>query len=131
METPLLELRVFTSPIYTLSVILTAVAFMSMVGVEMVLPMYIQTIRGESAFNSGLILLPGAVMMGIMSPITGRIFDHLGAKRLSNTGLFLLLVGTIPLIAVGEDTPIVIITVLYAVRMFGITMVTMPVTTAG
>ena len=131
METPLLELRVFTSPIYTLSVILTAVAFMSMVGVEMVLPMYIQTIRGESAFNSGLILLPGAVMMGIMSPITGRIFDHLGAKRLSNTGLFLLLVGTIPLIAVGEDTPIAIITVLYAVRMFGITMVTMPVTTAG
>lgn len=131
METPLLELRVFTSPIYTLSVILTAVAFMSMVGVEMVLPMYIQTIRGESAFNSGLILLPGAVMMGIMSPITGRIFDHLGAKRLSNTGLFLLLVGTIPLVAVGEDTPIAIITVLYAVRMFGITMVTMPVTTAG
>lgn len=131
METPLLELRVFTSPLYTLSVILTAVAFMSMVGVEMVLPMYIQTIRGESAFNSGLILLPGAVMMGIMSPITGRIFDRLGAKRLSTTGLYLLLLGTLPLIAVSEDTPIVIITVLYAIRMFGITMVTMPVTTAG
>nr|WP_203627183.1 MDR family MFS transporter [Lacticaseibacillus mingshuiensis] len=131
METPLLELHVFKSPLFTLSVILTAVAFMSMVGVEMVLPMYIQTIRGQSAFNSGLILLPGAIMMGIMSPITGNIFDRIGARRLANTGLFLLLVGTVPLMTLTAETPIIFVTVLYTVRMFGITMVTMPVTTAG
>jgi EmrB/QacA subfamily drug resistance transporter len=100
MDKPLLELRVFTSKTFTLSVILTAVAFMSMVGVEMVLPMYIQTIRGQSAFHSGLILFPGAIMMGIMSPITGRIFDRIGAKRLATTGLFLLLCGTMPLLSV-------------------------------
>ncbi|WP_461225912.1 MDR family MFS transporter [Lacticaseibacillus suihuaensis] len=131
LDKPLLELRVFTSSEFTLSVILTAVAFMSMVGVEMVLPMYIQTIRGESAFHSGLILLPGAIMMGIMSPITGNIFDRIGAKRLAQTGLFLLLVGTFPLITLTADTPILFVTVIYTVRMFGITMVTMPVTTAG
>lgn len=131
MDKPLLELRVFTSKTFTLSVILTAVAFMSMVGVEMVLPMYIQTIRGQSAFHSGLILLPGAIMMGIMSPITGRIFDRIGAKRLATTGLFLLLCGTMPLITLTTDSPILFVTVLYTVRMFGITMVTMPVTTAG
>ncbi len=131
MTTPLLELRVFTNPTFTLSTILTAVAFMSMVGVEMVLPMYIQTIRGESAFHSGLILFPGAIMMGIMSPITGRIFDRIGAKRLATTGLFLLLCGTFPLITLTADSPILFVTILYTVRMFGITMVTMPVTTAG
>nr|WP_269109162.1 MDR family MFS transporter [Lacticaseibacillus saniviri] len=131
MDTPLLELRVFKSPIFTLSVILTAVAFMSMVGVEMVLPMYLQTSHGQSAFNSGLILFPGAIMMGIMSPITGRIFDRIGAKRLANTGLFLLVLGTIPLMTVNVNTPIIFITVIYTLRMFGITMVTMPVTTAG
>lgn len=113
MQTPLLELRVFTSPVYTLSVILTAVAFMSMVGVEMVLPMYIQTIRGQSAFHSGLILLPGAIMMGIMSPITGNIFDRIGARRLANTGLFLLLAGTFPLMTLTTTTPILFVTVLY------------------
>lgn len=131
LDKPLLELRVFQSKSFTLSVILTAVAFMSMVGVEMVLPMYIQTIRGQSAFHSGLILLPGAIMMGIMSPVTGRIFDRIGAKRLATCGLFLLLVGTFPLITLTADTPILFVTVLYTVRMFGITMVTMPVTTAG
>ncbi|WP_218841913.1 MDR family MFS transporter [Lacticaseibacillus absianus] len=131
LPVPLLELRVFQSPAFTLSVILTAVAFMSMVGVEMVLPMYIQTIHGESAFHSGLILLPGAIMMGIMSPVTGNIFDRIGAKRLAQTGLFLLLVGTFPLVTLTADTPTLFVTVLYTVRMFGITMVTMPVTTAG
>ncbi len=131
MTNPLLELRVFKNPTFTLSTILTAVAFMSMVGVEMVLPMYIQTIRGESAFHSGLLLFPGAIMMGIMSPITGRIFDRIGAKRLATTGLFLLLCGTFPLITLTADSPLLFVTVLYTVRMFGITMVTMPVTTAG
>ena len=131
LETPLLELRVFKSRTYTLSVILTAVAFMSMVGVEMVLPMYIQTIRGESAFHSGMILFPGAIMMGIMSPITGRIFDKIGAKRLAVAGLFLLVAGSLPLVTLTANTPIIYITTIYTVRMFGITMVTMPVTTAG
>ncbi len=131
MAQPLLELRVFANKTFTLSTILTAVAFMSMVGVEMVLPMYIQTIRGQSAFNSGLLLLPGAIMMGIMSPITGRIFDRIGAKRLATCGLFLLLCGTFPLITLTAETPLLFVTVLYTVRMFGITMVTMPVTTAG
>ncbi|HAJ53793.1 MAG TPA: MFS transporter, partial [Lactobacillus sp.] len=131
LKTPLLELRVFKSKTFTLSVILTAVAFMSMVGVEMVLPMYIQTIRGESAFHSGMILFPGAIMMGIMSPITGRIFDRIGAKRLAVAGLFLLVTGTLPLMTLTETTPLIYITTVYTVRMFGITMVTMPVTTAG
>lgn len=131
MSQPLLELRVFRSKTFTLSVILTAVSYMSMVGVEMVLPMYIQTIRGQSAFSSGLILLPGTIMMGIMSPITGRIFDRIGAKRLATTGLFLLLFGTLPLVALNADSPLLFVAILYAIRMFGITMVTMPVTTAG
>ena len=104
---------------------------MSMVGVEMVLPMYIQTIRGESAFHSGMILFPGAIMMGIMSPITGRIFDKIGAKRLAVAGLFLLVAGSLPLATLTANTPIIYITTIYTVRMFGITMVTMPVTTAG
>ena len=73
MDQPLLELRVFKIPAFTLSTILTALAYMAMMGVELILPMYIQTVLGRSAMDSGLILLPGAIMMGIMSPITGRI----------------------------------------------------------
>jgi EmrB/QacA subfamily drug resistance transporter len=131
MEKPFLELRVFKTPAFTVATVLSSVVMMAMVGAEMVLPLYIQNVRGESAFHSGLILLPGALMMGVMSPITGQLFDRLGARRLAITGMLLLTIGTIPFIGLTKATPLATIIVLYAVRMFGIAMVMMPVTTAG
>lgn len=104
---------------------------MAMIGAEMVLPLYIQNIRGESAFHSGLMLLPGALIMGIMMPITGAIFDKYGAKRLAITGMFILTAATLPFAFLTKDTPILHIIILYGIRMFGISMVMMPVTTSG
>ncbi|WP_155287580.1 MDR family MFS transporter [Lacticaseibacillus zhaodongensis] len=129
LETPFLELRVFKSKIFTISSILSSIAMMAMVGVEMVLPMYLQIIHGRSALQSGLTLLPGAIMMAVMSPITGNVFDRIGAKRLAQLGMFLLTAGTVMLAFINATTPIMFITMIYAVRMFGISMVTMPLTT--
>ncbi|MFC6169439.1 MDR family MFS transporter [Loigolactobacillus jiayinensis] len=131
VEKPFLELRVFKYREFSISALLSSVSYMAMVGVEMVLPMYLQIVRGDSALDSGLTLLAGALMMGIMSPITGRIFDRIGAKRLAITGMFLLTVGTIPFAFITRDTPVIYITTLYAVRMAGIAMCMMPVTTSG
>lgn len=83
IDNPMLELHVFKYPVFSLSVILGSIVTMAMIGAEIVLPLYIQTIRGESALQSGLLLLPGAIIMGIMSPITGIIFDKIGAKWLT------------------------------------------------
>lgn len=96
LEHPFLELRVFKSPIFTIAAILSGVVNMAMVGAEMVLPLYIQNIRGESAFHSGLMLLPGALVMGLMMPITGSIFDKYGAKRLAISGMLILTAATLP-----------------------------------
>ncbi len=131
MTEPFLQLRVFTSKIFTLSTILGSIANMAMVGVEMILPMYLQIIHGKTALESGLTLLPGALMMGVMSPITGIVFDKIGAKRLAQLGLFILTVGTLPYAFVTETTPSIFITIIYAVRMFGVSMVMMPLTTNG
>lgn len=131
LETPFLEIRVFKTGTFTLSTILGSIANMAMVGTEMVIPMYLQIIHGKSALESGLTLLPGAVMMALMSPITGTVFDRIGAKRLAQLGLFLLTIATIPYAFVTASTPSIYITVLYAVRMFGVSMVMMPVTTNG
>lgn len=131
MDDPFLQLRVFSSKIFTLSTILGSIANMAMVGVEMILPMYLQIIHGKTALQSGLTLLPGALMMGVMSPITGIVFDKIGAKRLAQLGLFILTVGTLPYAFVTETTPSIFITIIYAVRMFGVSMVMMPLTTNG
>lgn len=131
LDDPFLEFKVFKSKDFTLATILSSIVMMAMVGVELVIPLYLQIIHGMSAFHSGLTLLFGALFMGIMSPITGNIFDRQGAKRLAVTGMFILSVGTIPFAFITRETPIIYIVFLYAVRMFGISMVMMPVTTAG
>lgn len=69
--------------------------------------------------------------MGIMMPITGAIFDKYGAKRLAITGMFILTAATLPFAFLTKDTPILHIIILYGIRMFGISMVMMPVTTSG
>lgn len=69
--------------------------------------------------------------MGLMMPITGAIFDKHGAKRLAISGMLILTAATLPFAFLTQETPIVMIVILYAIRMFGISMVMMPVTTSG
>ena len=97
----------------------------------MILPLYLQIIHGKSALESGLTLLPGALLIAVMSPVTGQVFDRIGAKRLAQLGLFFLTIATLPYFFLTTNTPSIFITVIYAVRMFGISMVMMPLTTNG
>ncbi|WP_329608927.1 MDR family MFS transporter [Lentilactobacillus sp. SPB1-3] len=128
---PFLNLTVFKTRTFSLTTTLSAIVNIAMVGVEMVLPIYLQTIRGDSALQSGLTLLPGALMIGVMSPITGRIFDKIGAKRLAITGLTLLTLGTIPFLFLTKETPLLFLIITYAIRMVGVAMALMPITTSG
>ena len=130
LDNPFLELRVLKNPEFSVSALLSSVSNMAMVGVEMVLPLYLQIVREILRWNR-INTLAGALMMGVMSPITGRIFDRIGARRLAITGMFLLTIGTIPFAFITRTTPVIYITVLYGVRMAGISMTMMPVTTAG
>lgn len=131
IETPMLEFRVFKNPIFTLSTIIPMIAFMGLIGAETLIPLYMQNARGFTATEAGIALLPGALVNGMMSPITGRIFDRFGARWLAVTGLAIITVSTFALSNLGPSTSMVMVMILYAVRMFGLSMVMMPVTTAG
>ena len=131
MKDPFLDITVFKHFEFSLAAALSGITNLAMVGIEMVLPLYIQNLRGESAFHSGLILLPGALMIGIMSPITGRLFDKYGARKMAITGMTLLTLGTIPFVFLTEQSSYTMIIILYAIRMVGVALVMMNVTTSG
>ncbi|ELK48435.1 DHA2 family efflux MFS transporter permease subunit [Halobacillus sp. ACCC02827] len=131
LETPILEFRVFGNKIYALAAVITMIVMMSMLGAELLLPIYMQTMRGFTALESGLMLLPGALVMGIMSPITGRIFDKIGARWLAITGLTIIASMTYVFSNLTADTSYSFIVTIYAIRMMGVAMVMMPVSTAG
>ncbi|UOQ44998.1 DHA2 family efflux MFS transporter permease subunit [Halobacillus salinarum] len=131
LEKPILEFRIFKYKIFTLTTALGMVTFIAMIGGAVILPILMQNMLGFTAFESGLMLLPGALLMGIMNPITGRLFDKFGAKWLAVIGLALLAFSTYMFTDITPETTFTYLAVVNAVRMFGIAMVMMPVTTAG
>lgn len=131
MADPFLSMSVFKNKQFTLTTVLVSVVMLSMIGVQMILPIFMQNIRGLSPLESGLTLLPGALMMGIMAPVAGAFYDKYGVKRLAQVGLLILTIGTIPFFFLTPETPTHYITALYTLRMFGIAMVMMPLTTSA
>ena len=87
--------------------------------------------HGFTALESGLMLLPGAIIMGLMNPIAGRIFDKVGGKWLAVAGLSIVTGSTFQFTVLTAETAFVYLTVMHAIRMFGVALVMMPVTTAG
>lgn len=128
---PLLEFRIFRYSMFTLTIIINVIVTMAMYSGVILMPIYMQIVHGFSPLASGLMLLPGGVVMGIMSPITGKIFDKMGAKWLSVTGLIITVITTHALTLLRTDTTFTYVTVVYTVRMFGMALLIMPIFTAG
>jgi MFS family permease len=104
---------------------------MAMFAGMILVPIYLQNIRGFTPLESGLLLLPGAILMGIMSPITGWIFDKVGARWLSVIGLAITTVTTWEFSELTDSTTYTFLLVIYTARMFGMSMLMMPIMTAG
>lgn len=131
MDDPLLDVRLFLNSRFTVATVGTLLVTMAMYGVEMMLPTYLQNVRGMSPLNSGMTLFFGALMMGVMAPIAGNLADKYGVKKLALTGFFILAIGTLPFAFISATTPTLLIKVMYAVRMIGIATALMPLTTAA
>jgi EmrB/QacA subfamily drug resistance transporter len=131
LKEPLLEFRIYKYPMFALSSAISIVVSMSMFSAMILMPIYVQTIKGISPIDSGLLMLPGALLMGVMSPITGKLFDKYGAKVLAITGMSIVVISTYFFSDLSMETTYLQIMGIYTIRMFGISMVMMPVMTNG
>lgn len=131
LSKPLLDLHVFGNARFNLCTLLSTIANIAMVGIELVLPLYLQTTRGESALVSGLVMMPGALVMVVCNPISGTLYDKLGIKKLSLFGFLMLLLGSVPMLWFSAKTSLWLIGLCYALRMVGISFTMMTTFTAG
>ncbi|WP_374717163.1 DHA2 family efflux MFS transporter permease subunit [Geobacillus thermodenitrificans] len=130
-EHPVLNFRVFRYPVFTLSTVIGSVINMAMFAAMVLLPVYLQNLRGFTPLDAGLLLLPGAIVMAIMSPISGWVFDRIGARALAIVGLIITAVTTWEFSKLTMDTPYSHLIWLYIFRMFGMSMLGMPIMTEG
>lgn len=131
MDEPLLDLRVYKYPMFALGSVIAIVNAVAMFSGMILTPAYVQSVRGISPLDSGLMMLPGAIIMGIMSPITGRLFDKFGPRMLAVVGLTITAISTYMLAHLQINSSYPYIILVYTLRMFGMSMVMMPIMTNG
>ena len=119
-EDPLLDFRLFADWTFLNATLVGWVTVMALFGAEFLMPIYLQMVRGRTAFDTGLILLPMAVAAGILTPIAGRLYDRIGPRPLVIVGFVVLCVNTWQLSLLTGSTSIGWVVFLMAIRGFAL-----------
>ncbi|PGK38872.1 MFS transporter [Bacillus anthracis] len=130
-DNKMLDLQVFKYPVFTFTLVINAIVTMALFGGMLLLPVYLQNIRGFTPIESGLLLLPGSLIMGIMGPIAGKLFDKYGIRPLAIVGLAITTFATYEFTTLSMDTPYSVIMTDYIIRSIGMSFIMMPIMTAG
>lgn len=129
LSIPLLDFNLFRNSRFTAASIIGVLMFIVMVGAELLLPLYIQNVRGLTPRESGLMLLPGALFMGLSSVISGRLYDRYGIHLVLRGGYILIAGNTLLLTLLSSlNASILMLAALYAFLMVGIGFIMTPIT---
>ncbi|MBT2485302.1 MULTISPECIES: MDR family MFS transporter [unclassified Microbacterium] len=131
VDDSLLDLRVFRSRNFTFSVIIMTILALSMFGTLTLLPQYLQNVAGLNALQAGLILLPGSVLMGLLGPVMGRVYDARGTRPLLIPGTMLVSAALFYYSTVGEQTVWWVLIIVQAAMSVGLAMSFTPLFSAS
>jgi EmrB/QacA subfamily drug resistance transporter len=113
---PLLDLHLFGKRVFLNANLLGYVSVLALFGAEFLMPIYLQTLRGISAFETGLIIVPMAITGGTAALLAGRLYDKIGPRVLVGFGFAVLMINTWQLSQIKADTPVSWIMFLLALR---------------
>jgi DHA2 family lincomycin resistance protein-like MFS transporter len=128
---PLLDLRTFGSRNFTVSVLLMASMMMALFGTIILLPIYLQNVLGLNTLQTGLLLLPGGLLMGLLGPRVGRLYDRVGPIRLLVPGVIVVSVVLWALTLVGPTTRVAYILAGHVVMSVGFAFLFTPLFTVS
>ena len=128
---PLLNLSVFKYKMFSMTTVVNIAITILMYADLILLPMYLQDGRGFTAVEAGLLLLPGAIINAMLSPVTGKLFDKYGAKPLFIVGMILIALSMWAVIDLSASTQYAYLLVRTIILRIGLAFITMPLNTAA
>src|SRR3954447_3425486 len=123
---PLIDVRLFRSVPFSAAAATTTLLGGALFGAMIVLPLYYQVARGESALTAGLLMAPQGLGAGMAMPIAGRLTDRVGGGRVALVGLVIMTAGTIPFAFIGASTSYTLLAIMLVVRGIGMGATMMP-----
>jgi len=130
-DSALLDLRTLLSSNFTLSIAMLGISMLALFGTIILLPLYMQNVLGMSALASGLLLLPGGLTMGLLSPFVGRIFDRRGPTMLLVPGSLLVSGAFWAMSTMGQTTEPWMLMIAHIGMSIGLALLFTPLFTAG
>jgi DHA2 family lincomycin resistance protein-like MFS transporter len=127
----LLDLRVFSSPLFCVAALLAGLTMMTLLGALIVLPIYLQDVLDASTLTTGLILLPGGLVMGLLAPFVGRAYDRVGPRPLVLPASLVVIVAMVLLAMVGESTAKGFVIAAHVVLSIGLALMFTPLLTTA
>jgi DHA2 family lincomycin resistance protein-like MFS transporter len=127
----LLDLRTFKTPVFTLSLAVLAICALVLFGSLILLPIYMQNVLGMNVLQSGLLLLPGGLAMGLSSPVIGRAYDRFGPRPLVIPGTVLITLAMAALTLLSAATPWWAALLMHIALNLGLSMTFTPLFSAG
>lgn len=130
-DMPLLDLRTFRHASFSLGLAVMMIAFMALMGVVLLWPIYLQQVRSLSTMQTGLLLLPGGLAMGLLGPLIGRLFDRFGARPLVLPATVVLTGVVASFTRVGPTTPAWLLLAMHVVMSLALAFIFTPVFTSS
>lgn len=131
LDEPILRIDILKVSQYRTVVIVIALLQAALIGMETIMPLYIQGVLNQTATISGVTLLPGAVIGAFTGLLSGRLFDKCGVRVPALAGACIIALGLAGFVSFRADSPIVFVSVVYAVMSVGIQFTMTPVNTWG
>jgi len=131
LKIPFLDVRVLKDVKLSISIITTTFLQLMILGSAIVFPIYVQQIKNHSATLSGLVILPGSLLMAMVSPISGKIYNKVGMKTLFFVGSIILIISNLGLYFVNINASIWVVASIQMFRCFAMGILLMPVVTWG
>ncbi|OMF94064.1 MDR family MFS transporter [Paenibacillus sp. FSL R7-0273] len=131
LENPLLNVRVLRYPMFSLGLLLVMLTMMTMFAMMLILPIYMQGAILLSAVATGLVMLPGGLINGAISPVMGRLFDKWGPRPLLIPGTIILAITVFMYRFAVPGVSTVFLVILQAILMIAVAMIMMPAQTNG
>lgn len=131
LDEPIMDLRVFKYPMYRHAVIMFLIIIMAMFASEIILPIYMQGPLALSAATAGILLLPGSLLNGALSPFMGQLFDKVGPRPMMIPAT-LVLSGTMFMMSrLNTGSSVWMIAIGFLLLMVSVSAIMMPAQTNG
>lgn len=131
IKDPMIQFRVFKDYMFSMSVTISSIINVALFAGIFFLPLYLQQVMGLSPIRTGLLMMPAAIASGLMMPISGRLFDKIGARPLGILGLAIVTLASFGFTHLGRNTSLGYIQLMYILRSIGMGLTMMPIMTAG